>query len=706
MGIYLTLAVPFFLAGTVVGLALTRFAGESHRIYRFDLLGAGMGALGTILFLEILPPYEGLRLHSGIGLLVAGIGLWALGPGKARIVALLAFMLVPVVPMLWPKQWIEPRPSQFKALSLVLRHPDARILAERWSPMGWLVVVDNPSAPLRYVPGMSLTCTEEPPRQLGVYLDGERLGPITRFQGRLEELSFLDCQTASLPYHLLEQPEVLVLGSGGGMEVLRALYYGARRIDAVEEDPQMVKLVQGAFVDFSGRIYAMDNVKVYTGGMRVFLSRSLRRYDLIQISLEASYRSAGAFQASYHLTLEALQDALSHLRNRGILAITQWAQLPPRQSLRLLLTAVTALERQGIDRPAEHVALIRSWRTTTLLVRREPFRSHEVQKIRDFCTHRAFDLVHLSGMRAEEANRHNRLRNPSYFLGAQALLGEDREEFLQRYKFQIRPVTDQRPFFLHFFRWRTLPEILSLKGRGGMSLLEWTYPLLGAALIVAMASGAVLILLPLAFIRRRERADNVVRSGALVVFFLSLGVGFLFLEMAFFQRFILYLGHPVLSASVVISTFLIFAGAGSGWSRRWRALFEKRARSRSPMDIPAAALGILIWAILLLVGLPHFFRWTLGFPLFLRMGMGVLLIAPLGFFMGMPFPLGLERLAPVSVKHIPWAWGINGCASVVATILASLLALQVGFQGVILSAMAMYGMAAGASLFLTKNPPG
>ncbi len=702
MGIYVILSIPFFFSGSGIGLALTRFAGEAHRIYLFDLIGAGVGAIGTVLLLEAIPPHQALRFISAIGLLAAAVGLLFSGPWSSRVLVFLNVLFIPVVLMFLPAHWFEPRPSQFKALSLLLRHPDTRILAQRWGPRGWIAVADNPSAPLRYVPGMSLICTQEPPRQIGIYVDGDLAGPITRFQGQRDSLRFLECQPSSLPYHLLNVPEVLILGAGGGMEVLRAFYYGASRIHAVEENPDIIKTVQEQFAEFSGKIYERDNVRVYTEGTRTFLATTPGTYDLIQFPLNMAGQRA-ALRPSFQLTKEGLKACLLHLRPGGLAAITQWAQLPPRDSLRLFLTALILLEDLGIERPGEHMALIRSWRTTTLLIRRDPFGSSDLRKIRDFCSRLAFDLVHIPGMQPENVNYYNRLRVPSYFLAARALLGKDREEFVQKYKFLLRPVTDQRPFFFHFFRWKTLPEILSLMRSGGISLLEWSYPLLFAALLVAAASGAVLILLPLAFVRTEGKSSNGVRSGAAVGFFFSLGMGFMFLEMAFFQRFTLYLGHPVLSASVVISTLLISAGAGSGWSRKWRRLFAASQGNRSALDIPAAAAGIVIWSLLLLVGLPLLFEWSLGFSLSLRTLLAVLIISPLGFFMGMPFPLGLERLAGSSVKHIPWAWGINGCASVLSTILASILALELGFNGVVLLAVFIYAAAAGWSLVLTKR---
>ena len=182
-----------------------------------------------------------------------------------------------------------------------------------------------------------------------------------------------------------------------------------------------------------------------------------------------SASSAGVYAlAENHLyTVEAVQDDLRHLQPGGLLAITRWVTLPPRDALKLFGAAVLALQRSGVSDPASQLALVRSWKTSTLLVRNGAFGSEDIAAIKAFCVARSFDLAFYPGMKPQEANRYNVVAAPDLFDGATALLGPGRDEFLQNYKFDIAPATDDRPHFFHFFKWRSL-ELLSLKEQGGL----------------------------------------------------------------------------------------------------------------------------------------------------------------------------------------------------------------------------------------------
>jgi len=292
-------------------------------------------------------------------------------------------------------------------------------------------------------------------------------------------------------------------------------------------------------------------------------------------------------------------------------------------------------------------------------------------------------------MQPGEANRFNQLEFPYLYDGIAALLDFEAEKFIERYKFQIAPATDNRPYFFHFFKWRVLPEVLALRKQGGASLIEWGYLILFTTLIQAVIAGSILVLLPLARIRPGWPAGFAGRMGS---YFFLLGLAFLFIEMAFIQKFILFLGNPLYSISVVLAGFLIFAGAGSGYSGRMAKRLE--ASGRSPIQfITATIITISLGYILLL---PICFEHLVGLDERFRIGISLALIAPLAFFMGMPFPLGLSRLSDASPRLVPWAWGVNGCASVLGAVLAQVLAVHFGFTTVILAAVLAYLVAASA----------
>jgi hypothetical protein len=699
--LYLLFTVPFFCGANCIGLAFARFGEQIGRIYRYDLTGAGLGALGIVAVLFLVPPSACLRIIAGLGIAAAGLVCFARkDAGRRRAAAgLLAAALL--LPLLVPQSWIALRISEYKGLSMALRIPDAQIVGETSSPLGLVTVVRSPTIPFRHVPGVSLDSTIEPPPQLGVFTDGDALSVITRYDGRLGALGYLDQTTAALPYHLLADPSVLVLGAGGGGDVLQALYHGARRIDAVELDSRVIALVRREHAAFAGGLYDRPEVTVHVAEARSFVARSRDRWHLIQVPLLDSFGASAAgvhsLSESYVYTIEAFLDYLRHLRAGGFLAITRWLKLPPRDSLKLFATALAALEREGIAAPRERLALIRSWSTTTLLVKNGALDADEIADIRRFAERRSFDLAYAPGLHPDETNRFNVLDAPHFFEGAAALAGPRRREFIEGYKFDLATARDDRPYFFDFFRWRALPEFLELRARGGAALLEWGYPILFATLVQAMVLGVALILLPLRLGRRQLVAHP--DRARILAYFLALGLAFLFVEIAFIQRFSVFLGHPLLAVAVVLSAFLVFAGFGSGNApglvRRLEHRRETGGRLLSritPVDVPVLAIGGA--ALLYLALLPALLDWMMPWPQAARVAAALALIAPLAFFMGMPFPIGLSRVSERAPALVPWAWGVNGCASVVSAVLATILAIHLGFAAVVGIAVVLYLAAA------------
>src|SRR5262245_36020872 len=441
--LYAILIVPFFCGAMCVGLALACFAEPVGRIYRADLLGAGFGALGLLGLLFLVMPGRALELVGAVGL--AAAALVSLGPPVSRLRALLYAGGAVAMAFALPPAWTALELSPYKGLSQALRVPGAAVEVERSSPLGLLSAVRSPEIPFRHAPGLSLNNLLEPAEQIGVFTDGEALSPITAFDGDLGRLAYLDFTTAALPYHLLDRPRVLVLGAGGGADVLLALYHDAHSIDAVELNPQLIELVRGRYADFAGHLYERQGVRAHVGEARGFVAASADRYDLIQIPLLDAFAAAAAgtlsLSESFVYTIEAFGTYLDHLAPDGYLAITRWLKLPPRDSAKLFLTALRALEGRGVAEPARQLVLIRSWETTTLLVKNGPLTPADIARLRAFADERSFDLAWYPGMRADEANRYNLLEEPYFFEAAQGLI-EDPAGFLARYKFDLRPATD------------------------------------------------------------------------------------------------------------------------------------------------------------------------------------------------------------------------------------------------------------------------
>lgn len=701
---YLVLFVPFFAAGAAIGLALIAESDQCPRLYFYNLVGSGAGALAAVGLLEIAP-VESATL--AVGAVAQGGALLALldavapsATRRRRLGVAAAVIAMAALTLGFASHPTRVRISQYKGLSYALNLPEARRVAERFGPLARVDVVASPA--IRQAPGLSLLTPRDAavPRQLGLYVDAETSGAIDAFDGDTGKLGYLDWMTTAAPYFAhADSPGGLracVLGAGGGTGVLLALRHGARQVDAVELDPNLIGLLRGELRDFSGALYDRPDVRVHRTEARAFVEVASAPWDLIDLSLVDTMAAAsagmGAVGENYLYTREAFQAYLRHLRPNGVLAITRWVRLPPRDELKLFATAIAALEQMGLD-PAERLALVRSWATATLLVKREPFTSAEIGSLRRWTEDRLFDTAYLPRMAPGEGNRFNVLARDEYAEAAAALLagGAPREQFFRDYAFHVRPATDDRPYFFHFFRWRALPLMLETLGATWIPFVEWGYLILVATLAQAALLGALLIALPLVLLRRcaPARASRG-RSTRLRVFayFLALGLGYLFVEMALIQRLVFFLANPIYAVAVVLAGLLFVSGLGSGWAarRQERAGSAKRAAWRAALGVAAVAT---LYALLLRPAL----SFLLGWPLAARMGVALLAMLPLAL-MGMPFPLGLRQLGRTHAELLPWAWAINGCASVVATALATLVALGAGLAAVLFIAAGCYVVAA------------
>jgi SAM-dependent methyltransferase len=644
--LYLLFAVPFFCAATAIGLTLTRFSREAPRIYRADLIGAGTAAALIIALLFAVHPVTALQCVAATALVAAILFARRRAGELAGIVIVLLFILA-ARPFLLPI-----RISQFKELSQTLRLPGARVIEERSSPLALLSVVESPQVPLRFAPGLSLNYTEELPPQIGIFSDGSGLTAVTR------QDPYLDFVPSAAPYHLRESFErVAIIGAGGGAEVHSALLHRARHVVAVELNPQVIEIAG----------YRDPRVKVVSLEGRRFIVESKERFDLIQIALVDSFGGSAAgvhaLSESYLYTVEAIEEMVRRLRDGGYLVITRWMQIPPRDVVKLLATASVALQQ-----PSRSVALVRTWNTASIIIKRGTFDTSEVAALRGFCEERSFDLDYAPGVRREETNRYNLLDDPALFDVASAILGAGaaRDDFLDRYKFFVRPATDDRPYFFHFFKWRVFPELLRLRGRSGTPLVEWGYVILIAAIAQALIAAVLLLVLPLVVMRHRP-ATSVPR---LAIFYGSIGLAFLFIEIAWIQHLTLFLGHPLYAVAVVLASVLVFAGVGSG-----------KARQRWPL------LAIAILALIQLPIVRLLLHATIGMSQPVKVLIALAVMAPLAILMGMPFPSAVSRLEPSAV---PWAWAVNGTASVLSPMLATLIAVHFGFSAVIAAAALLY----------------
>ncbi|HSR73097.1 MAG TPA: hypothetical protein VLL72_12015, partial [Kiloniellales bacterium] len=573
---YLLLMVPFFCAANCIGLAFLRFGGAIGRIYRFDLTGAGLGASGAIALLFLLPPWDALRAVplTGFGaaaLVLAATGRRARAAGLALLAAGFLFALV------LPAGSLMPRLSDYKALSVAQLAPGAEIVHRDASPLSLVTVLASPEVPIRYAPGLSLAAPEGPPPQLGLYRDADQPSAIPRVESVTDAGAFLDWTIAALPYHLRQSSRVLLLGSDGGHGLLLARRHGVERIDLVEPDPAMTRTLSRRFDDYAGGLFTAEGTRLVLTTPRAFIARTAPgTYDLIVLTGTGGAGGLAGLSETYDLTREAFVGYLGRLAPDGLLSVSLPLSLPPRGVLKLVATAIAALRERGAADPARHLFVIRTWNRATLVVSARPLSEEMIAAGRAFAQSRGFDLVYHPGIVSEQANRFNVLAEPYLYDGTRALLGPEAGDFFARYKFDLTPARDDRPYFHDFLRWSSLPELLALSRRGAMPLIEWGPLILLATLLQAAILSALLILLPLALRGRVPASPDRPGRARVAGYFLALGLGFLFLEIAFMQRLTLLLGHPLYAVALVLAVFLVSAGIGAGLSPRLARVLARR----------------------------------------------------------------------------------------------------------------------------------
>ena len=678
--IEVVLTIPFFFAATGIGRALMVSGSRLSRVYAADLAGAGIGAAASVGVLYLVPAERALDFVCGLGAVAGALAVGGSGQ-RARRRPLLALCGVVIV-LAGLGVTGELRISPFKPLPQALRITGAELAETRSGPLGLVSAVENRQVPLRSAPGLSLLARAPVPEQVALFVDADGPLPIVHHDASSPPPAYLEDVTSALPYRLVERPRVLVLGAGGGTAVLQALGAGARSVDAVELQPGVVDMVRGRYREFSGGVYEHPSVSVHIGDPRAFVEASGEAYDLIQvIALGSGIAGLQALEARRLLTVESVRAALSRLSAGGVAAFTVRVRLPPRDGVRLLATVLDAMRAESIGSPGDHLAWIRSWSTSTLVVGRSPLSRSQVEAVRSFAHDRAFDRIHVPGIESGDVNRFNVLDRPYFHEAAKQLLGPRRETFLRGYKFDVRPSTDDRPYFSSFFRWSHAPEVLGLSRQGGIGLLDAGYLALPAALVQAVAASAALILLPLLAVRGGRGGAR--RRPALAGFF-CIGLAFLLIEIAFIGRFTVILGHPVHALVVVLAAFLLFAGAGSYLS----------GRGGPGASITGPVIGIAAIASVYALASPQLTAVLAGASPAVKVAAAFALIAPLATLMGMPFPRALSRLNALDPSLLPWAWGINGCASVIGAVLATLVAIHHGHAAVMLWGALLYVLAA------------
>lgn len=675
---YVALASPFFFIGMIVSMMLRSFPASSGKVYAMNLVGSAGGCLAAIL----APGWVGgegmVALSAGMAAL-AGV-LMVIGnvhrsdkSGKRIILPsvlnsivlifslfILGFRLVSgSVPAFFSLTL-----SHYKGISYALQNPDAQVVSSEWNGTSRVDVVSSPS--LHSVPGLSYRYLEPLPSIDGLYVDGDNLNAILPDGS---DMAFADYLPISLAYDLRPEADVLILEPMGGLDVRVALDSGADQVTAVEGNALVVSAAQS--------IYSEEDVRLVNASGRSFLRGTQQQFDIIQMPLTDSYHpvSSGAFSLGedYRYTVEAVEEMIERLEPDGILVITRWLQEDPSEWLRTFALAVTALEEQGGD-PDTQIVALRGYNTGSLFIKKSGFTEDEISAVRAFAGEKAFDLVVCPSLQVAEINRYNILSDPIYYQTFREFLDTTpREDFYQAYPYDVKPPSDDHPFFNHYFKWSQLEDILQNLGSTWQPFGGAGYLVILLILLLALILSGLLILLPALVARRRGKQH---RKKGTPLYFGLIGLAFMLVEMPLIQDFILFLDQPAYALTAILFCIFLFSGLGSNYGSR-----------KIPLSTALLLLvGILVLDIFLL---PYLVDALLGLSLFVRLIVTVIVIAPVGFLMGIPFPGGLAQVQSGQIDvadsvnknwMVAWVWAVNGACSVVASILASLLALSFGFR--------------------------
>ena len=704
----LCLFVPFLLGAMVIGLALMHFSKHVHGIYGANLVGSGLGGLCVTLLMFVLPEVK--LLHAVGGLVFVAALLWIASNSKPQTV------FRQPLGVKWSSLWHHPASSLLLAAAisagalvtvevfspLALRIDPYKMLAvvRRWeaqsdathlltlhSPRGRIDVYDSSLFHETLFAGF--TAPAPPPSQFRIVVDGNAAGTVFKIEDA-SQAEILDHTLMSVPYRTRERPHVLLLGETGGTDVWLARRFDAQNITVVQGNPQIIELLTEILVEESGGVLSLPGVNAVATDPRLFLESSEANYDIIQLvhaeGMAVGVSSLLSVNEDYLLTREGLALCLEHLNPGGVLAITRQQQDPPRDNIKVLVTLTEALESLNVEAPDDHIIQFRNYLAVTTLASRTPISADVCERVVSICQELRLDVEWLPYPGVNYEDQIARVSGPPgenysyYHYAAQEIFSSRREAFLKDWVYHVAAPTDDSPYFYNFFKWGSIPLFQSVYGSGWFRKLELGYVVVVGVLVELTIVGVLLILLPLLWLKPPKKSGHGRLSTGL--YFLLLGLAYMLLEMVFIMKLTRFLGDPILAAGGVVSAFLVFSGLGSLTSRRFF--------SRSPRTIAIAAVGIVGLAVCYTFTLDGVFELGAGWPTAIRVFAAVLLVGPLAFLMGWPFPNGLACIERESASLIPWAWGVNGVASVVGPPVGVLLAVASGFHWVILLAAGLY----------------
>jgi spermidine synthase len=678
--LYGIVGVPFFFAGVCIAYVISRGGSGIHRLYFADLIGAGTGALLGIAAINRLGAESTIYVAAACGALAA----WLMaGDSSVRwrraafgVVALAALLAgfasrAQIFPVYFP-------PDKIFRLAMPPHFFE-------WHVVARVDVLDPVKAPIGFGGALSRAYTPSPDDEIelhGIYQDGGAMTGILKVpDGDVQRLPILGHYLQGAPYVVRPRAErAMVIGVGGGIDVLIALYNGCKQVVGVELNPVVVEVIQERYAEFAGGIFSRPDVELVNAEGRHYLTATQETFDVIQLSGVDTYTAlasgAYALAENYLYTIEAMHDYWNHLTPDGILSFSRWLFTPPRETLRLVATEVEALRRLGIENVDRHLIVIRGqekvgnvWAET--LLKRSPFTAEEIAAYRAWAERLQFEILYDPFQPAD-----------NFFNTVIRATDAEREAFIRDYPYNIRPVTDDSPFFFDFYRWRALWSPRARTGEGGYYMTK--FPL---ALMILLMSLVQILVLSVLFILGPLVPRGVALRGVAgkrywFLYFACLGLAFILVEIVLLQKFTVFVGGPVYAMAVTLFSVLVFSGLGS--------FLGQRVMQRSSRRVVHVLVGIVIGIFVELAFVNTVVPRLMFLPHLARCAVTIVAIAPLALLMGMPFPTGLRLAQQLAGAVTPWAWGVNAVATTIGAVACVLASMQWGFTVSLVAGAVLY----------------
>lgn len=671
---YLLLALPFFFSGMIISIAYIAMPQKTGLVYFASMAGSALGALAPVPLLPLLGEGK-LTIIAAVAALMPVIGQivkplplisrkqhWGRSIGLGCSLAVILFAAFILAP--GNAELIQVRPSPYKALSQILQFPDTEIVATTTGIRGRFDRVKSPY--IRFAPGLSLKYMDELPGEYAVFKDGDNQYVFYDIRNKPHAYRFAKYMLSYSGYHLRADPEkVLLIGNGGGSAIACAAASGARQVSILETSPQIAAVLRRQYP-----------YQVINRNPRAFLARSRRIYDIIQIEdWGTSIPGTAALNQEHLLTVEAFTEYWNHLTTKGVVIISRKLLLPPSDSLRLWSAAYEALSKLGDKQPEGHLAMLRNFDTFTLIVSKPII---NFQSITEFAARRNFDLVFLQAMNPAMANRFNVFDKPYHFEEinrlAQMYRAGRQDYFFEQYLLDAAPQSDRRPFPSKFLKWSQVRILYRSLGKRFYTLFMSGEIVIAVVFAEALLVTLLLLFIPLFLSTRGASKPNLAQA----IYFFAIGAGFMLVEIYFIKRFIILVSDPVVSFTLVVAGILFYTSLAGIWVNR-----------SSPPRLSFVLVFLIAVLALEAVVFELFTEYLLKVSATLQYAAVLLFLLPVGFLMGLPFPLGMRYLLNAPVQRA-YAWSVNGCASVLASIAAAQVAISWGIPDIAFLATGAY----------------